>query len=401
MRLIEPVSGELRALGADDRGKILLAIAIPWGLLVGMRMALPVLLPYLQSDFGISLSVAGLLVTVLWLAGSVGQVPAGALADRYSERHLMTIGLVFVAVALAFFVLAPTVLSLFLAVAFWGLAHSLYPIARITALSFVFPDRLGSALGLTMATGDLGQTIIPPVISAIAVGLVWYLGVIVLIPFFLVGAIAIWLAVPKNGASSTGGSLLSRDTIEFINDELRNATMLFVGFILFLYIFLWQAFTAFYPTYLVLEKGISEPVAGLLFGAFFAVGAIIKPIGGFAHDRVGMRLSLMAVLIGPVVGFFLLTIVESILTLILVTILLSSMLGTGAITQTFLAEKFSAKMRGTGLGIVRTTSAVLGAAGPVVFGVIADYGFFDEGYIALGVLLFIVVVLTYFMPQTR
>lgn len=401
MRLIEPVSGEFRALGADDRGKILLAIAIPWGLLVGMRMALPVLLPYLQSDFGISLSVAGLLVTVLWLAGSMGQVPAGALADRYSERHLMTIGLVFVAVALAFFVLAPTVLSLFLAVAFWGLAHSLYPIARITALSFVFPDRLGSALGLTMATGDLGQTIIPPVISAIAVGLVWYLGVIVLIPFFLVGAIAIWLAVPKNDASSTGRSLLSRDTIEFINDELRNATMLFVGFILFLYIFLWQAFTAFYPTYLVLEKGISEPVAGLLFGAFFAVGAIIKPIGGFAHDRVGMRLSLMAVLIGPVVGFFLLTIVESILTLILVTILLSSMLGTGAITQTFLAEKFSAEMRGTGLGIVRTTSAVLGAAGPVVFGVIADYGFFDEGYIALGVLLFIVVVLTYFMPQTR
>jgi hypothetical protein len=48
--------------------------------------------------------------------------------------------------------------------------------------------------------------------------------------------------------------------------------------------------------------------------------------------------------------------------------------------------------------VIRTTSATLGAGGPVVFGVIADYGYLDEGYLALAAVM-VVVLLTLRMPR--
>ncbi len=77
------------------------------------------------------------------------------------------------------------------------------------------------------------------------------------------------------------------------------------------------------------------------------------------------------------------------------------MLGNGAITQSFVAEQFPADIQGTGLGSVRTVSAVVGATGPVLFGIVADRGFFNEGYVALAVIVVIVIVLTYRMPNPK
>jgi len=75
------------------------------------------------------------------------------------------------------------------------------------------------------------------------------------------------------------------------------------------------------------------------------------------------------------------------------------MLGSGAITQSFLSDSIPTEIRGTGLGVVRTTAATLGAAGPVPFGAFADRGLFDEGYVLLGVVLVAVILLTLRLPR--
>ena len=155
-------------------------------------MALPVLLPYIQTEFGVSLSIAGLLVTLLWLGGAIGQLPGGIFADQYNERLILTISLGLVALALTSVVLAPNIGVLFIAVLIWGLATSLYPIARITILSKTYPDRLGSALGITMATGDIGQTLVPPIAGALAALLIWQAGLGFVIPLLVIGGIGIW-----------------------------------------------------------------------------------------------------------------------------------------------------------------------------------------------------------------
>ncbi|NGM69490.1 MFS transporter [Natronolimnobius sp. AArcel1] len=365
----------------------------------------PVVLSYLQTDYGLSLTVAGLLVTVLWLFGSLGQLPGGILADRYNERTLMGLSALGVGIALGIVVSSSTAIILFGATALWGLAHSLYPIARITFLSRQYEDRLGSALGVTMATGDIGQTVLPPIATVIAAGVAWQAGLGFVAPLLLLAGLGIFIAVPAlqdhsaDGSDEVDETTSLRETLGVFR-ELRNPEMAVMSLILFLYIFIWQSFTAFYPTYLTSVKEIDPAVASLLFGFFFAVGVVVKPVGGAAYDRIGMRGSLVGVLLPPVAGFLLLPMVDQLWALVVITALISTMLGSGAITQSYLADSFSDAMQGTGLGVIRTTTATLGAGGPLFFGIVADYGFFNEGYIALAVIMAAIIVLTLRMPQS-
>ncbi len=398
MAIGSTIRREATALWSDGRGWALVTVATAWGLLVGARMIFPVMLPSLQTAFGLSLSVAGLLVTVLWLCAAIGQLPGGVLADKFDERLVMTAGLLGVAIGVALVIVAPTAFVLFAATALWGLGHSLYPVARITFLTNVYPDRLGSALGVTMATGDVGQTILPPIAAVLAAGLVWQAGMGFMAPLLLGAGIVLYLTLPSRTATDTGDEPGSVPGGRAILTEMRRPSMVFMTGILFLYIFIWQSFTAFYPTYLMTTKELSPSVASVLFGFFFAVGVAVKPTAGAAYDRIGMRWSLVGILLPPLVGFLLLPALDSLPALVAITALISVMLGTGAITQSYLAEAFSEEMRGTGLGAVRTAAATLGAAGPVVFGVVGDYGYFDQGYVALAVIMAAVILLTLRMP---
>ncbi|WP_049916896.1 MFS transporter [Halogeometricum pallidum] len=401
MTLLQSVAGEMKALWGDGRGTSLVAIAGGWGTLLGARMIYPVLLPYLRDSFDISLTAAGFLVTVLWLGSAVGQLPGGLLADRYSERSVMSVGAVLAAAALVLVAAAPTAFVLFAATALVGFGQSLYPIARITMLSEIYPDRIGSALGVTMATGDLGQTVLPPVAGVLAAAIAWQAGLLFVVPLLLVAGVVVRVTLPAGTESaSEAADPLPTQSVRDVFAELRGSNLGFVSFILFLYILIWQSFTGLYPTYLVEQKGLSSAAAGTLFSAFFAFGVVVKPVAGAAYDRIGMRSTLVAVLVGPVAGLALLPVVEGFWPLAALTAVVSTMLGSGAVTQSFLSDSFSEEVRGTGLGVVRTTVATLGAAGPVLFGGLADRGYFDEGYVLLAAVLAVVVLLTLRLPKS-
>ncbi len=399
MQIINAVVTEAKELWKGGNGPPLVAIATGWGLLLGVRMVYPILLPYFRETFSLSLTVAGLLITILWLGSAVGQLPGGILADRYSERVVMAVSVTLVGLALTLVVAAPTALILFAATGVVGLGQSLYPIARITLLSQLYPDRIGSALGVTMATGDLGQTFLPPIAGVLAATLAWQAGLSFLIPLLLTAGIGIWIILPTQPRANTEEKLLSGERIRLLFSELRESNLLFVTLILTLFFLSWQAFTGFFPTYLVEVKGFSPSTAGLLFAIFFAFGVVVKPVAGAAYDRIGMRRALIMVLAGPVVGLGVLPFIDGFWPLAGATIIISTMLGSGAITQSFLANAFSADIRGTGLGVVRTTTATIGATGPVIFGTIADRGFFNEGYLLLSGALLVVILLTLRLPQ--
>jgi len=73
----------VRSFLTDGRGDILVAVAAGWFLSIGVRLAYPVLLPYLRESYGLDLTTAGLLLTALWLCYALGQLPGGLLADRF------------------------------------------------------------------------------------------------------------------------------------------------------------------------------------------------------------------------------------------------------------------------------------------------------------------------------
>lgn len=401
MDVFVSISRELKELWKGGRGASLVVVALGWSILIGTRMIYPILLPHLRSTFDLTLAVSGLLVTILWFGSAIGQLPGGILADRYSERAVMTVSPILVTLSLVVVIVAPEPIILFVATGLVGLGQSLYPVARITILSHIYPDRLGSALGVTMATGDLGQTVLPPIAGVLAVWFTWQFGFGFMLPLLLIAAVAIWVVVPDDESASSSADTFSTETFRHVLDAISRKGIVYMAFILFLYLFTWQSFTGLYPTYLVEEKGVSSTMAGLLFSLFFATGVVVKPLAGAAYDRIGMRNSLIIVLIGPFSGLILLPLLDELWQLMIATVLVSTILGSGAITQSFLADSFAEEIRGTGLGLIRTISAMLGALGPVVFGVIADRGFFDEGYVGLAMIIVVVILLTLRAPRSN
>ena len=398
MDTLPSLQQEIGALWADGKGKKLIAIALGWGLLNGTRMIYPVLLPSLSESFGLTLTTAGLLVTLIWITYAIGQVPSGVLADRYGERTILTTGLVIVTVAVSLVVLAPTTWSLFAATGLIGVGLSLYPVARITALSDLYPDRIGRVLGITMAAGDTGQTVLP-LIAGILIGLTWQVGLVFVVPLLVVVAIAVWQVLPSTVSSDTERTELSLQRARTVLRELYHPTLVIMAIILFLYIGVLQTFSAFYPTYLIHDKGFSSTAASALFSLFFAFGIAAKPLAGVAYDVIGIRRSLPLVLGGAIIGFALLPFLDGFWLLAGDTVLISSMLGSGAITQSYLSETIPPEIEGTGLGTVRSSASLLASMGPVLFGAIAERGFFDEGYLSLALLMALVTLLTFRLPS--
>jgi MFS family permease len=389
----------LRAVLSDGRSGVLGAVAAGWFLSIGVRLAYPVLLPYLRRDFGLDLTTAGLLLTVLWLCYALGQLPGGLLADRFGEGNVLVASTVISAVTVGLVAVAGSAPVVYAATAAFGFGTALYGVARFTTLSDTYPDNDGIAIGVTMAAGQAGNTLLPLAAGAIASAFAWQHGFGLAVPAFAVVALGLRLVVPAR-TSSAGSAVdsVSLATVRYVGSELRRPEIVTVTAIQVLTYCVWQAFTGFYPTYLIQIKDFPEGVAAGLFSTFFAMGIVVQPLTGRLYDRFGIRKSLPPVLGIVVLSLIALPHLEGFWPLVVGTVFLSSILGYGTITLPYMTSAFPADMQGTGLGFLRTVYMTIGALSPVLFGALADRGYFDEAYFMLAGFVAVAIVLTWWLP---
>ncbi len=281
-------------LWSDGRGNMLVAVAFGWLLSISARMIYPALLPHLRTTYGLTLTTAGLLLTVLWIAYGLGQLPAGMLADWAGERLLLVLSSLSAAGMLTLVIIAESPVILFLATSLFGLGTALYGVSRFTILREIYPDQLGTATGVTMAAGDFGNAVMPPTAGFIAATFAWQYGFGFLIPLFFIAAVVLWITLPIQRSPTTpfDGTVSSGNILSMLRQSV-------VGYALVLLV-LWativQAFIGFYPTYLIDIKGLPPHLATGLFGFFFALGTLIKPLSGRAYDRIGVQYPLLVIM---------------------------------------------------------------------------------------------------------
>ena len=399
----------LATLREDPRTPILLVIAGGWSLSLGVRLVYPAVIPHLRTAYGISLSTAGLLLTVLWLAYAIGQLPGGILADRLGERRVLVASTFISGATLGLVVVAGAVEVLFAATVLFGLSTALYGVARFTILTEVYPDNDGTAIGVTMAAGDLGNAVLPPFAGFLAVTFAWQFGFAFAVPLFLLAGVGLFVALPRSDRQRAMASSddapeepwLTRTaaTVRRVASALRSRPVAVVTAIQTLGYCAWQALTGFYPTYLIDVKGFAPTTATLLFGGFFALGVVVKPLAGRAYDASGIRTTLPVILGVAGVGLVLLPFVDSLPGILLVTLLLSSILGYSTVTLTHLTASLPAAVRGSGLGVLRTGYMVIGAGSPVVAGLLADADLFDEVFFILAALVAVGACLTVLLSE--
>jgi DHA1 family multidrug resistance protein-like MFS transporter len=129
-----------------------------------LRQSISAFLPlYAVQNMGLSVSEAGMLVTVYLLTEALSQIWVGPLADRFDRKTLMIIGGIFAAV-LGFFlnqmVTSWTMLLILIPIAIMG------TIGRVPAIAFNVENglkygRMGSSMGITNAAQDMGSFIGP------------------------------------------------------------------------------------------------------------------------------------------------------------------------------------------------------------------------------------------------
>ncbi len=390
---------EVSDLSSGGRGKILAAIAFGWFLSISVRLIYPALLPHLRTAYGLTLTTAGLLLTVLWIAYGIGQLPGGILGDWVGERILLIVSSVISVGTLTIVVVADSAIVLFAATAFFGLGTALYGVARFTILRDLYPEKLGTATGVTMAVGDLGNAVMPPTAGFIAVAIGWRFGLGFAIPLFAIAAVALWLTLPsKSNLESGSKSLKESLDFESVLPTVRQPAVATATLLLVLWEVLLQAFMGFFPTYLVEVKGVSTQLAAGLFGLYFALGVLIKPISGRMYDRIGVRAPLLVILSMTVVGFVALPFLETLWLLVIVTALVSGLLGFETVVISDLTRRLPNETRGINLGVLRTVYIILGALSPVIFGAIADRGYFSEAFFLYAALAVVgIVFVLYFV----
>lgn len=369
-------------------------------LTIGIRTSYPVLLPHLRVAFGLDIAAAGLLLTVVFVAYALGQLPGGVIADRIGEGTIMVVSLVFSAATIGLIVLAESAFLLFAATGLFGLATGLFGVARWTAIADLYPEHVGTANGVVNAAMDAGQALFPPIIGILTVALAWQYGLGIAIPLFALVAIGVWLAVPARTSPpiSTGAST-SLETVASVLSQLRRPKIVHGTATTVLSYSVWMTFTGFYPTYLIEVKGLSATVASVIFGGFFALGVLIKPVVGAAYDRIGIRTSFLVVVSVFGLALLLLPLVDSVWLIAAVTIPVSAVLGWNTVMETYLSVSFPDDVQNTGFGILRSVYFSLGAVSPTLFGVVAGWGLFEEAFVGMAGLAGAMMLLALWLPD--
>lgn len=384
----------------DGKGRILLAVSAGWFLSFGVRLIFPALLPTVREVFAMNLTVSGFLISALWFAYAIGQLPSGIIRDRIGDRKVLTLSTTVTAFTILVVSASTSVVLLFGATILFALSTALYGPSRYTVLTETFPKHNGLAVGITLSAGNVGNALLPAIAGVLAAAASWRLGFGFAVPLFAASALLLWRAIPASaGVTDTQDEEVSLAAIRGLFDSIGSRPVLVTTGIQILAGFTWQGFAGFYVTYLVAIKDITPEIATFLFSSFFLVGVGVQIAAGAAVDRFGSRLSLMAVIGVLAPALFALPFAQGVLPLVAITIFMSSMLGIRPIANTYLVGILPEEQRGGSFGLLRTIFIMAASTGPITVGILADLGHFHEAFLLLGGTAFLAFLLSTRLPE--
>jgi len=347
------------------------------------RMAISPVVPLIAADFAVTNTAIGAALSGMWLAYGLSQFPSGVLGDRFGEKAVILWAVGGSAVASLVLAASPAfVLFVGSAVGLGAVAGLHYPVGT-TLLARTY-DELGRAVGIHTTGGPLAGLVAPVVAAWVAVRYGWRpavgLTVVVGAPVFVLFALRVRPTPPQRPDEPVRSrfdpsplfALLSRPAIAF--------TLL----IAMLGTFVVQGMLSFLPTFLIAHHGYSTTVAGTAFSVFFVVRATGQLLLGELSDFRGRDLPIGLSLLAGVAGTAVLVLAPAIVAITAGVVLV----GLGASFFAALDPRFldhlSPEERGTGFGLVRTAYTVVGSAGSLGVGLLADLFGWRVAFLVLG-----------------
>lgn len=341
---------------------------------------MPVLLTLIISEFSISVTEAGLLVTVFFVTYALFQLPVGSLADRVDKRLLIGLGMGISSAGVILSGLATSFPMLLLFHAIAGLGGGTFHPASISLLSEAFHKaERGRALGFHGFAASIALFVSP--LAIIGLGETDWRA-----PFLVFGTFGILVSIffiALIGKQLSGISQPIRySTLMLRNKNLRNVTV--GNAVLAL---AERGVITFIPLFLVSLYAMTISQATQMFSVIFLVAIGGQLFGGFLADKANRRILVIILAIIQTVALLVLASVPFEMLLIPVLAIIGlTVYALIPVVDTLVVEAVPEESRGKGLGAFFTVGIAVGALSPTISARIIENLGFQTAYIALALL---------------
>jgi len=336
------------------------------------------LLPFLIEKFGLSLTQAGFLSTVM-------QIPAlmnpsiGKLADRISVRYFIILAPALTAVPMSLLGVAPSYGALLILLFVTGISVSLFHVPAPVLVYRVAGDKAGRAMSLYMTGGELARTLGPlTIISAISI-----FGFEGFYPVMVIGIIASIVMYFKFKEMPVRVRPKEKTSIRRTCREMKGL-LLPLSAIVIARGFMHACLTAFLPLYIMQQSG-NVWLAGIALSLFEGAGVIgILTVGGLS-DRFGRKQLLLFCLVVAPCALLLFTVTSGWLQLAILLITGFSLLSTTPVMLAMIQE-YSPDGSSAANGVFMMISFLARSAVVVLVGFVADQLGLEKTFVICGVI---------------
>jgi DHA1 family inner membrane transport protein len=257
------------------------------------RVVFAPLVEPLQAAFSTSNATIGLTVTLAWVGSALPRIPTGYLLTRVPRHYVVGATGLILTTASLFIAAADSILAVMIGALLMGLASGAYFIAANPLVSELFPDSVGTALGIHGMASQIGAAGAGLVVSAALLIGDWQTTFHGIAVAALLSTAGFVVATRRTELPDAGGA--DRDLLEAFRQQWR---IILAGVVIISASgFVWQGVFNFLDSYLR-TRGFSGGEARLLLTGVFTAGVPAFAVTGWLADRVAIVPLLLSILAG-------------------------------------------------------------------------------------------------------
>lgn len=371
------VASALRSLG--------LPVYLPaWLFAIGQGAVVPIV-ALAARDLGASLPTAGLIVALQGVASLLFDLPAGSLVGRMGERRAMTASTVVLGVALTGAALTSSLLVFAVCVFAIGCGQSVWVLARLSYVTNVMPNRLrGRALSTLGGIQRIGA-FIGPLLAAAAMAWFDVDGAFYVYIAAAVAALVALLAVPEP-PSGVPDDAAERDPRIFRTLVRTHRSTWATGGVAIVVISLLRSARPVVVPLWAAQIGLSPAQVSLIFALSSACDMLLFYPAGSVMDRWGRKFAVVPSAAMLSVGFLLIPLTRSFLSLAAVGLLIGLANGiSSGVIMTLGSDFAPVQGRPEFLGIWRLIADTGQTGGPLLVGLVSGVASLGAASVAVAV----------------
>ena len=372
-----------------------------------------ILVPEIKASLGLSDVGTGAIQAIRSITSGVVNLPAGMVTDTWRNRLNVILAVSLASLAIGYLIIGitPNYVLILIAVAISGSGTAMWHAPAFGTLAAEYPERRATAMSFHRMGGSIGDTVAPTVIGVLlGGGSLWFLefsgftyrevALFLVVPALLGAALVAYGYRNLYAVGSAVGNV--RSYFAAAVPLLANPTVISMILLSSAHSFAHGGLNLFLVLYMREDLGFSETRAGLYFSMLTFMGILSTAPLAFLSDKWGRR---------PVIVLGMASISVLILAMIpfgtglsLAAIVLALGVFLYSINPVMLAAAIDAAesgTEGTGIALMFTGPAIVGAVAPVVAGLIRESFAMQGVFLFQGVLVGVVAMAALFVPMKK